>query len=322
MGSSTMSIAVSKLGGAVQVDPLALDVIRKTIIDQFTSQLPIKSVPGIHNIYRRRGTTPTILVHDVGSIITEGYATATKVTDEVGVLLAQISLDRKVELGHNLKDAWEDQLDAYIPELRDKLSNQIINGTGATDGNFSGLKKLADTFGSAQKFTNSTTTSGVAIQFHHLDRIANLTRGSRKCFVMNKNIALDLKVLGLALGGNMWSQTMVPYAAINEGGFWEIENRPVQAYNGIPIFVDDSCTTETTNGKSGKYRVYCVSLDESTGVSLFYPAKVPSMGMEIAPIQRKESYTESFLRLSWHIGLSAKSSQALAQGTNFKFTNA
>lgn len=322
MGTSTMTIAAMKAGGAAQVDPLALNVIRRTIIDQFTSQLPVKSVPGIHNIYRRRGTTPTIYIHDVGSVITEGQVTATKVTDEVGTLLAQISLDRKVELGHSLRDAWEEQLEAYIPELRDKFSNQLINGSGATDGNIYGIKKLVDGFGSGQKFTASTTTSGVAIQFHHLDRIANLARGSQKCFVMNKNLALDLKVLGLALGGNTWSSVMVPYTVINESGFMEVEQRPVPAYNGIPIYEDDSATTETTNGKSGKYRVYCVSMDPATGVELFYPAKLPTLGMEISPVQRKESYTESFMRLSWHIGLSARSSQSVSQGTNFKFTNA
>lgn len=325
MASTTMSLASLLASGMQDRNPMALEVLRRITFDQFTSQMPTKGINGVHNIYRRRGTTPLVKVHDVGGAVCEGTATSTVITDQVGRILAQPSIDRKVYTGANLIDAWIDQIQAFVPQIREKAADRIINGTGATDGDVIGLKKLASNFGSNQLFRSSTTTSGVAIKFHHLDRISNLVLGSNKFFLMHPNTALDLKVLGLALGGNTWGQTMIPYAVADGNGVIGLMNKPVASYNGIPIFESNWMTTETTNGGSGKYRVLCGSFDDSDGVSMFYPQSdidgPTTLGMQILPAQQKESQDEKFVRIVWQFGISAKSTQSLAQGVNFKFTN-
>ena len=324
MASVTMTLAQLALTGAKNLNPLALEVMRRTTIDQFTSQLPAKSVPGVSNIYRRRGSETILNITTravaTAGAITEGYASANIVTDNCGRIIGQASMDTLIEKAHDLTDPWREQVNAFVPALQDKMANELINGAG-TAGGPSGLKKLINAIGSTQQYTPNTTTSGVAAQFYHLDKLALRVRGARKAYVMNPNLALDLKVLGLALGGNVWREVMVPYAMVGPGGAVVIQDRPVQGYNGIPIFETEWMTSETTCGKSGKYRIFCVSLDDTTGVELFYPSAAPAIGLEVHPLQMKENYPEKFMRFEWTAGLSAKHAQSVAQCMNLKLTN-
>lgn len=325
MGSTTMTLAQLALTGAQNLNPLALEVMRRTTLDQFTGELPAKPISGVNNVFRRRGSETILQVNnrDIGtsSAITEGYATANIVTDTCGRVIGQPSMDTIVEAAHNLVNPWVDQVNAYIPVLQDKIANNIINGSGS-GGQMSGLKKIANAIGSTQQYTPNTTTTGNNIQFVHLDKLALRVRGARKAFIMNPNLAIDLKQLGTALGGVTWGSVMVPYASVNADGYIEIQQRPVQAFNGIPIFESEWMTTETTCGKSGKYRVFCISLDEGTGVELFYPNTLPALGLQVYQPEVKESYPEKFMRFEWIAGISARGPQSIAQGFNFKLTYA
>lgn len=324
MATMTMTLAQLSLTGAHNLNPLSLEVMRKTSIDQFTSQLQVRAVPGVSNTYRRRGSETILNVHLRGvatsTAITEGYATANIVTDNCGRVMGQASMDTLIEKAHDLVNPWREQIDAYIPVLQDKIANEIINGTGS-GGGFKGLKALANAIGSTQQYVPNTTTSGVDVKFYHLDKLAMKVRGANKAFIMNPNIALDLKQLGIALGGNFWSQIMVPYGITGPGGVIEIQKRPVQAFNGIPIYETEWATSETTCGYKGKYRIYCISMDDTTGVELFYPRAAPAIGLEVHPLQMKQDFPEKFLRFEWTAGLSTRHAQCIAQCSNLKITN-
>jgi hypothetical protein len=324
MATLTMTLAQLSLTGAKNLNPASVDVMRKSTIDQFTGQLPVRAVLGVSNTYRRRGSETILNVNKravgTASAITEGYATANVVTDNCGRVIAQASMDTLIEKAHDLTNPWREQVDAYIPVLQDKIANEVINGTG-TDGGFKGFKGLCNAIGSSQQYTPNTTTSGAEVKFVYLDKLALRVRGARKAYIMNPNIALDLKQLGVALGGNIWSQIMVPYGVPGPGGVIQIQDRPVQAFNGIPIYETEWMTTETTCGKSGKYRIFCVSMDDTTGVELFYPSSVPAIGMEVHPLQMKEGFPEKFMRFEWTAGLSTRHAQCIAQCFNIKLTN-
>jgi len=324
MGTMTMTLAQLSVTGSKNLNPLSVDVMRKTSIDQVTGQLQVRAVPGVSNSYRRRGSATIMNINlravGVAGDITEGYATANVVTDNCGRVIGQASMDTMIEKAHDLTNPWREQIDAYIPELQDKFANEVINGTGASGG-FKGLKALCNAIGATQQYTPSTTTSGLDVKFVHLDKLALRVRGTKKAFLMNPNLAIDFKQLGVSLGGNVWSSIMVPYGVVGPNGVMTIQERPVQAFNGIPIYETEWMTTETTCGKSGKYRIICISMDESTGVELFYPSSSPAIGLEVYPLQLKERNPEKFMRFEWIAGLSTRHAQCIAQGFNFKITN-
>lgn len=328
MASKTLSLASLALGGAQSQDPLMMRIIRRTTLDQFTGILPAKSVPGITNTYRRTSHTPIVKILNVGGTICEGAACNSKKTDEVGRLIGQPSLDVKVITGHDVVDAWSDQLMQYIPRLQDQFATYLINGTGATDGEVTGLKKLVDVFGTNQRYKPGTTTANVPIQLFHLDVLLDRIRGSanQRAILVDPDIYNDIKVLGMAAGGNTWSQVMVPYAMQDESGAVIRAERPVQAYDGVPIYKSPWLGTDTTNGATNAHRVIALSLEEGTGVELFYPESVAgysrsAMGMTIDPPVSKPEQDEMYMRLRWLIGLSAYSTQAIAQIVNIKKTN-
>lgn len=325
MASTTMTLAQLSVTGSQNLNPLALDVMRKVTLDQFTGELPAKAISGVNNTFRRRGQETILNVGNravgVSTAITEGYATATIVTNTAGRVIGQASMDTLIEAAHNNVNPWVEQTEAYIPVLQDRIATNIINGTGS-NGQMSGLKVLCNAIGATQQYTPNTTSSGNNVSFVHLDKLALRVRGARKAFIMNPNLAIDFKQLGTALGGVTWGSVMVPYAVVNAAGYVEIQNRPVQSFNGIPIFESEWMTTETTCGGAKKYRIFCISLDEGTGVELFYPDSLPAIGLQMYPPQVKENYPERYMRFEWLAGISCRGPQSIAQGFNFKLTYA
>lgn len=325
----TMTLAETVNSGGANQNPMALAIIRETIyLETFlwASMLPSKAVNGISNTYRREVTRPLVKTHNVGGAISEGYATYNVITDTAGRAIAQIPMDMKVQTAYNLTNVWSDQLQSARYEFGDKLSNDIINGAGATDGAIHGLKTLCDDFGAGQKFVASTTCSGGAIELLDLDKIANKVRYPNKFFLTHPNLYLDIKALGMAMGGNSWREVMVPYAVATGNGYVTINERPVMSYNGIPIFESEWMTSESTYGKTGKYRIICASLAPGRGLEFFYPGSIggrPStLGFQMEEKKMKEDYDEEFVRMRWMYGLSCYSSKSIAQGVNYKFVNA
>lgn len=329
MGSMTATLAEVLAYGGRNANPISLDIIRETIYQDtflWSSLFPTKGVNGIINSYRRESTRPLVKTHNVGGTICESYATFQPVSDQLGRAIVQIPVDLKVLTSNTQTDFWGDQFLAASYEFSDYMQNNIINGTGATDGEVVGLKKLVTDFGNRQKFVPSTSTGGASVQLLDLDRLAALVRYPNKFFLTHPNIAIDIKALGMTHGGNSWRDYAVRYAIPDTNGYVTFDNRPVQAYNGIPIFESEWLGTETTYGGPGKYRILCGSFAPGKGLEFFYPqsfgGRPATMGFQIEPRHSKEEYDEDFIRARWSFGISCYSSRSLAQAVNYKFTNA
>src|SRR5574343_308100 len=106
MGTMTMTLAQLSVTGSKNLNPLSLDVMRKTSIDQFTGQLPVRAVPEASNSYRRRGSAAIMNINlravGVAGDITEGYATANVITDNCGRVIGQAAMDTMIEKAHDL----------------------------------------------------------------------------------------------------------------------------------------------------------------------------------------------------------------------------
>lgn len=329
--STTQTLSELTSSGFKDLNPRSVDVIRQILTkDNFTAQLPALGVDGINNIYVRESTQATTTTFDVGDQVTESVVKDTKVTDECGRLVTQVSLDRKVAIGSNNREPWGRQLEGATWAMTQKWQDQAANGGGATDGDITGLTGLADGAGSGQKYTADTTTSGVAVALVHLDKIRELLQYPCDFFCMNEKLLIDIKVLMQSAGGIQTVEYQNPFASFNTvgatGSFEEIRNFRVPAYDGVPIFTNNYLGTETTSGGSGKYRIIAGSFAAGKGLEYFYPTTDDqgmrtALGVQIDPLHSKEDRDERFLRVVHMAGLSLYSTKAIAQGVNFKITN-
>jgi len=329
--SSTISLAQLTASGFKNLNPRAVDVIRQILTkDAFTAQIPAFGVSGIHNIYVRESTATTSYLQDIADAITETKAVDVKVTNEVGRIVTQVSLDRKVAIGHNNRNAWGRQIEAASWSMTQKWQNQVACGTGASEGNITGLEALADGAGATQKYTADTTTSGVALALVHLDKIKALCKYPVDYFVMNEALLIDFKVLCQAAGGIQTVELQNPFGSFNSMGitasYEEIPTVRVPAWDGVPLFVNNYLTTETTNGGASKYRIIAGSFAPGKGLEYFYPeiddkGNRTALGVMIDPIHDKEGFDERFVRIVHMAGLSLHSTKAIAQGVNYKITN-
>lgn len=311
--------AQAAASGGKNLNPLSRKVIKQFLEhDQFTQIVPTTAVPGTENKYVRETQRPLVKVHNIDGTICAGVAKQEIITDEVGRLIAQPEIDRKVELSQDIRKVWTDQIEATGWEIADKWANQLINGTGATDGDITGLKALIDAIGSDAKYVcASTCDSGAEISFAYLDELLRIPKYGVDFIMMHSKIKNNLLVDFRSLGGNSMDHVKVPQATFGPGGM-QIKERDVLAYNGIPIFENDYLGTETTEGGSGKYRVIAGSLSPMFGLHTFYPAAT-DMGFQFEPIMTKQSKHERYLTTAHYMGLSLKSEKAIAQLINIRY---
>lgn len=312
--------------GSVNLNPLDMAIAQEFITtDQFTQLLPARPVSGIQNRYRRETVRPNVAPHHIDGTVCESVGKFTTVTDEVGRIMAQPKLDVKVARMANLADAFREQLSSVRWELVDKWGYYLINGNGQTspssdDGEIKGLKVLADALPATQRYTPGTTTSGVALQFIHLDKLRKLLQYRPDFYLMTEDHLIDLKALFINLGGVAMPEVMRPFTVF-EGDRIVIQNRPVPAYGGIPIFTSNHIQVESTNGATGKYRIYAGSFEEGKGLEVFYDQRNGAMGLEVEGIQMKEKKDDKFVRVRHMMGLSLRSTLSLACLVNMKITN-
>lgn len=330
MASTTLTLAQLTASGFQNLNPFAVDVIRQVLTkDNFTAQIPARGVSGIYNTYVRESTQVLAKTHAVAGTVSESVAVDVKTNDEVGRIISQISLDRKVAIGHNLTNPWGRQFQAGTWAMTQKWQNQVANGGGTAEKDISGLTKLADGAGSGQKYTPGTSTSGIALALVHLDKIKALLQYPCDFFVMNEKLFIDFKVLAQSAGGLRMEEYQRPFAVYGSDGrvlAFEEQTVRVPTYDGVPIYINNYLGTETTKGGSGKYRIIAGSFEPGKGLEYFYPVTddkgMPTaLGIMVEPVQMKPDYDEKFVRVVHCAGLSLYSTKAIAHGINFKITN-
>lgn len=320
-----MSLAEMVTGGAHNRNPIEMTIAQEFITtDQFTALLPARPVVGNVNRYRRETQRVLTKPHHIDGTICEGVAKFTTVQDEVGRIIAQPALDWKVANHGTLADTWMEQFQSARWEIQEKWGYYLINGNGQTtsnDGEIKGLKVLADALSSDQLYNPSASTPGHAIQLVDLDILRERVKYPVDFYLTHPRILIDIKVHQLNMGGNTVEHVMMPFAYFGRGGQLVIQNRPVPAYNGIPIYVSEHILPETTYDVGSKYRVYAGSFTEGKGLEVFFDPTKTTFGITMEKMDTDRTKDEYFVRIRHSMGLSLRSSVALAHMDNLKITN-
>jgi len=325
MASSTLTLDQLLASGLQSVDPVLFTLGLATFThDNFTRVIPAKPIDGIHDIYMRETTRPTVSLNSVSEAVTESQAVRTRYTKEVGHLHAQLSLDDKIIMGHNLGSgrAWPEQLDLAGLEIARKWGYYVAEGNASTDADIEGLRYLANNAGSSQKYVAATTTTGASLTTVILDKMLEKLafKNQPAAFVMCQAHLTDYKQVVQANGALPTIEFQDDFGRFNSQAPLNIPS-----YAGVPIFTSDHIAVETTYSGGSKYRIYLVSLGPQ-GLRYFYPktdkrGRPTALGLTMDDIHRKEGYTEDILGIHHWAGLSLLSNLGIVHAVNVKITN-
>lgn len=299
-------------------DPLVQGVVSEFITpDYFVTQLPMIALRGGKGLFFNRELTDpktTVGALDVAGTPVASQATVTQITHILGRLGGDAEVDNfeRVTLS-SINDQMEEAIRKKSVGLGRLFRQYVVKGTG-TFPQFYGINNLV--YSASYWKDASATTAGAALTFALLDETMDLVtqEGESLFFMMDKTCMRKMKALYRALGG-----VDVPKVEIGWidpiSGDWT--GRKIMEYSGVPIFKNDNITAETMNGSTGKYRVTFGVLDTDTGLAGLMPND-NDPGVRIYPIGQKDAVANEAVRLELYIGLTLKSTAAMAQLVNIK----
>lgn len=297
-------------------DPLTQGVVAEFITpDFFAAYIPMLPLRGGKaSVFNRELTDPksTVGALDVAGTPVASQATVTQITHILGRLGGDAEVDNFERV--TLSDI-NDQMDEAVRKKAiglGRLFNQyVIEGTG-TFPQFTGINNLVAS-ATMWKYA-SATTAGAALSFDLLDELMDYVvgDGEQLFFMMDKTNIRKLKALYRALGGVDVPKVEIGWIDPITG---DRTGRSIMEYSGVPIFRNDNIAVESLKGKTGKYRVTFGVLDTSSGLCGLMPND-NDPGVRVYPMGQKDSKANEAVRLEMYIGLSLRSTKALAQLVN------
>ena len=303
---SSLSLAKA---GLLSQSKLVQGIIAEILaVDAFSRVLPFVLCGGKTLSYNRSlNTANTAKWIDVGDTVSKTPASITQVTASFGRIVADAEVDALEELTMSERT---DQMRAQVEEKSRAIGRLwkqgLITGAGSS-GQIEGINTLVDD----DQFLDIATTTASVITFDGLEQLmAKVTAkdGQVDFLLMNSSMLRAYRALVRSTAGDVDNITL---------GFLDpITGRQgsltVNGFNGVPIFVNDYVSTETTGGLSGVTRITAGCFGEGVGLSGFIPAKVGKL-VEVTPVVYDQDRDAMFRRMRLIAGLALYSTRALAQ---------
>jgi hypothetical protein len=303
---SSLSLAKA---GLLSQSKLVQGIIAEILaVDAFSRVLPFVLVEGKSLTYNRSlNTANTAKWIDVGDTVSKTPASITQVTASFGRIVADAEVDALEELTMSERT---DQMRAQVEEKSRAIGRLWKQGLVTADGSggqISGINTLVE----SDQILDIATTTASEITFDGLEQLmAKVTAkdGQVDFMLMNSSMLRAYRSLVRSTAGEVDNLTL---------GFLDpITGRQgsltVNAFNGVPIFVNDYVSTETTGGLSGVTRITAGCFGEGVGLTGFIPAKVGKL-VEVTPVVYDQDRDAMFRRLRLIAGLALYSTKALAQ---------
>ena len=303
---SSLSLAKA---GLLSQSKLVQGIIAEILaVDAFSRVLTFVLCEGKSLSYNRSlNTANTAKWIDVGDTVSKTPASITQVTAAFGRIVADAEVDALEELTMSERT---DQMRAQVEEKSRAIGRLWKAGLITADGSGGEISGINTLVASGQYLDVATTTASV-ISYDGLEQLmAKVTAkdGQVDFLLMNSSMLRSYRALVRSTAGDVDNITL---------GFLDpITGRQgsltVNAFNGVPIFVNDYVGTETTGGLSGVTRITAGCFGESVGLTGFIPAKVGKL-VEVSPMIYDQERDAMFRRLRLIAGLALYSTKALAQ---------
>lgn len=267
--------------------------------DALFALLPFMQVDNKAYVYNRENAMSSAAWIDPNEAITESAATFTSVTAYLKILAGDVDVDKFLSgtMG-DTNDQVAVQLAAKAKAVGRAFSTTLATGNVSTDAkSFDGLPQLVV---SGQTITAGT--NGAAVSISMLDELRDaVLHGGADCYVMRKGTWRAIKALLRAAGGNTAETLML-----------ENFGRPVPAFDGVPVIINDFLAGNETQGSSSlTCSIYSVRLNEADGLHGLYGG--PSAGFVVEDIGTVQNKDARRLRIKWYAGLALKSTKSIAR---------
>lgn len=266
--------------------------------DEMLAMLPFVQVNGKAYVYDRENTLAGATFLDPNEDVPESASTFTEVTARLRILIGDVDVDKFLaQTMSDLNDQVAVQIAAKAKGVARQFSATVAAGSTAVNAkSFDGLSRLV-----VNGQTIEAGANGAAISLSMLDELKDSVPLGADAYVMRKGTWRAIKQLLRAAGGNT-AETMM------------LENfgRPVPAFDGIPVLLNDFLPAgETQGSSSATTSIYAVRFNEADGLHGLYGG--PNAGMVIENIGTVQNRDANRIRVKWYCGLALKSTRSLSR---------
>lgn len=278
---------------------LIAGVIEEVIeTDALFDLLPFVQVTGKAYVYDREKGLASADFLDPNEAISEGAVDFEEVVAKLRILAGDVDVDKflAATMG-DTNDQVAVQLAAKTKGVARKFSQTLASGDSvANPKSFDGIAKLV-TAGQ----TIDAGANGAAVSLSMLDELKDAVSLGADAFIMRKGTWRAIRQLMRATGGTTPEMIQLP----NFG-------KPVPAFDGIPVLVNDFLPGNEVKGSSSTTcSIYAVRANEADGLHGLYGGSNAGMVVEdIGTVQNKDA---NRFRVKWYCGLALKSTKSLAR---------
>lgn len=283
----------------LSLEMLERGVIEEIIdIDELFALVPFKQINSKAYVYNRENTITEADFLSPYDTINEGGATFTQVTTVLKILAGDVDLDKfLMETQSDTNSQLAIQLASKAKGLGRAFRRALVQGNSSSNAkSFDGIAKLTDT-----SRTLVAATNGAAVTFAMLDELRDLCVLGADCLMMRRGTWRAIKALLRSFNGNTAEMVM-----INNFG------KPVPAYEGVPIILNDYIPGDETTGSSNvTTSIYALRLNEVDGFHGIYGGA--SAGIRVEEIGTVQNKDANRYRVKWYVGTALKASHGIAR---------
>jgi hypothetical protein len=266
--------------------------------DALFALLPFTQVMGKAYVYNRENALSSADWLDPNEAVNESAATFTEITARLRILIGDVDVDKFLDTTMaDTNDQTAIQVAAKAKAVARMFSSTLAAGDAtANPKTFDGLSRLA-----VGGQTIAAGVNGAAVSLSMLDELKDAVTLGCDAFIMRKGTWRAIKQLLRAAGGNTAEML-------------QLENfgKPVPAFDGVPVLLNDFLPANETQGSSSvTCSIYAVRTNEADGLHGLYGGNSAGMVVEsIGTVQNKDA---NRIRVKWYCGLALKSTKSLAR---------
>lgn len=266
--------------------------------DDLFALFPFMHVDGKSYTYHREDTISEGDFLDPYEAVPEGAATFVEVIAKLRVLAGDVDMDKfLLSTMSDTENHLAIQIAQKAKALGIKFRRTLINGDNSVNAKeFDGVKKLVP---AGQILVAGV--NGASISLSALDELLDAVKLGADCLMMRKGTWRAIRALLRATGATGPEHIMI-----------ENFGRPIPAYNGTPVIINDFVNADETVGTGTNLTsVYALRMNEADGLHGIYGGQSAGVVVEdIGTIQNKDAVR---WRVKWYAGTALKATHSVAR---------
>lgn len=213
-------------------------------------------------------------------------------------LAGQVDLDNfSIEVLSSMNDQLAIQLSQKVKGLGRQFRDVLVNGDTAVEAKqFDGLRKLTPA-----SQTIPVGANGGAISYAQLDELLDAVKLGADALMMRQGTWRAIRALNRTMGGNTAEHVMI-----------ENFGRPVPAYDGVPVIINDFLPVNEVQGTNNDTTsVYAVRLNEVDGFHGLFGGEAAGFRMEKIGLLQGKDVTR--YRMKWYVAAALKATHSVAR---------